>query len=187
MSISCKRTLRTGSQRKSLRKKSQIKTSMSGTFLITEYKPGKMRVVFDCSALYQDVSLNQQLLQGPVPRQRILESLEEGVLAVAAAMAKMDSSAKILTSGWHRNRLRWKFAKEPLETWSRGRNVSQRRRPDQESKSCYCHRFPRWLRQTHETCCPSRKARSESYSIAAKGSSCRPGNPHQGATTLKRQ
>ena len=39
----------------------------------------------------------------------------------------------------------------------------------------------------HETCCPSRKARSESYSIAAKGSSCRPGNPHQGATTLKRQ
>ena len=26
-----------------------------------------------------------------------------------------------------------------------------------------------------------------SYSIAAKGSSCRPGNPHQGATTLKRQ
>ena len=35
--------------------------------------------------------------------------------------------------------------------------------------------------------CPSRKARSESYSIAAKGSSCRPGNPHQGATTLKRQ
>ena len=121
---------------------------MSGTFLITEYKPGKMRVVFDCSALYQDVSLNQQLLQGPVPRQRILESLEEGVLAVAAAMAKMDSSAKILTSGWHRNRLRWKFAKEPLETWSRGRNVSQRRWPDQESKSCYCHRFPRWLRQT---------------------------------------
>lgn len=39
----------------------------------------------------------------------------------------------------------------------------------------------------HETCCPSRKARSESYSIAAKGSSCRPGNPHQGATTLKRK
>ena len=39
----------------------------------------------------------------------------------------------------------------------------------------------------HETCCPSRKACSESYSIAAKGSSCRPGNPHQGATTLKRK
>ena len=58
-----------------------------------------MRVVFDCSTLYQGASLNQQLLQGPVPRQRILESLEEGILAVAAAKAKMDSSAKKLTSG----------------------------------------------------------------------------------------
>ena len=57
-----------------------------------------MRVVFDCSALYKGVSLNQQLLQGPVPRQGILELLEEGILAVTAAKEKMDSSAKKLTS-----------------------------------------------------------------------------------------
>ena len=43
--------------------------------VLNEAKPGKIRIVFDCAARYQDVSLNNQCLQGPVLTNKLIEVL----------------------------------------------------------------------------------------------------------------
>ena len=71
-------------------------------------KPGKMRVVFNCSALYQGVSLNQQLLQGPDLTNNltgILCRFQKERIALMCDIQAMFHQVKV--DGIHRNYLRF--------------------------------------------------------------------------------
>ena len=55
-------------------------------------KPGKVRIVFDCAAKYHEISLNQQLLQGPDfanPLVGVLTRFRQETTAIAADIEGM--------------------------------------------------------------------------------------------------
>ena len=85
-------------------------------------KPGKMRVMFDCSALYQGVSLNQQLLQGPDLTNNltgILCRFQKERIALMCDIQVMFHQVKV--DGIHRDYLRFlwwddeNFDSDPVE------------------------------------------------------------------------
>ena len=43
--------------------------------VVNPHKPDKLRVVFDCSAKYKDISLNKSLMQGPHLRPHLMNNL----------------------------------------------------------------------------------------------------------------
>ena len=85
-------------------------------------KPDKVRVVFDCAAKFQNVSLNQQILQGPDLTNSltgVLTRFREQPIAIMADIEKMFYEVRVPTEDSRYLRFLWwpsgDMAKEPEE------------------------------------------------------------------------
>ena len=85
-------------------------------------KPGKVRVVFDCSAKYRGTSLNDQLLQGPDLTNTlvgVLTRFREQPVALTADIEKMFYQVRVLSTDCDALRFLWwprgDLSKDPEE------------------------------------------------------------------------
>lgn len=80
----------------------------STPWCLSPRKPGKIRVVFDCSAKYKDVALNTVLLQGPDLTSQlvgVLTRFRENKVAIIGDIEKMFYQVKVIPE--HQNYLRF--------------------------------------------------------------------------------
>ena len=78
--------------------------------VIHPQKPGKVRVVFDCAAKFQNVSLNQQILQGPDLTNSltgVLTRFREEPIAIIADIEKMFYQVRVPTEDSKYLRFLW--------------------------------------------------------------------------------
>ena len=80
------RTLRN----KGYAEKAKMSNSKLKWYLYHPCKPDKIRVVFDCAAVYQEVSLNQRVLQGPDLPNRLLGVLSRFRFGIIAIMGDIE-------------------------------------------------------------------------------------------------
>ena len=78
--------------------------------VIHEHKPGKVRVVFDCAARYEDTSLNDQLLQGPDLTNNltgVLLRFRQEPVALMADVEQMFHQVRVAPDDCHALRFLW--------------------------------------------------------------------------------